>query len=49
MGAVCTQFLRPGTRLTVVARQPDGGPITVRARGRCMVLEHAVGVRLLCE
>lgn len=41
--------VRPGTRLTVVARQADGGPITVRARGRCMVLEHAVGVRLLCE
>ena len=41
--------LRPGTRLTVVARQPDDGPITVRARGRCIVLEHAVGARLLCE
>jgi len=41
--------LRPGTRLTVVARQPDGGAITVRARGRCVVLEHAVGTRLLCE
>ena len=41
--------LRPGTRLTVVARQPGDGPITVRARGRCLVLEHAVGARLLCE
>lgn len=41
--------LRPGTRLTVVARQPDDGPITVRARGRCVVLEYAVGIRLLCE
>ena len=41
--------VRPGTRLTVVARQPGDGPITVRARGRCLVLEHAIGVRLLCE
>lgn len=41
--------LRPGTRLTVVAREPGGGPITVRARGRCVVLEHTVGTQLLCE
>lgn len=41
--------LRPGTRLTVVARDPNGGPITVRVRGRCVVLEHDVGARVLCE
>lgn len=44
-----SRALRPGTRLTVVARQPHGGPITVRARGRCVVLEHDVGARVLCE
>lgn len=41
--------LRPGTRLTVVAREPNGGPITVRVRGRCVVLEHRIGARVLCE
>lgn len=44
-----SRALRLGTRVTVVARQPGAGPITVRARGRCVVLEHALGAQLLCE
>lgn len=40
--------LTPGVSVTVLARQPFDGPITIRSDGREQVIAHALGLDLLC-
>ena len=40
--------LKPGTRVTVVDRQPFRGPITVEVGGQSQVLGHEIAMLLLC-
>jgi DtxR family Mn-dependent transcriptional regulator len=40
--------LKPGAMLTVLERQPFGGPLTIETRGEIQVLGQALALVLLC-
>ena len=40
--------LKPGTMVTVLERQPFGGPLTVETRGEIQVIGQALALVLLC-
>jgi DtxR family transcriptional regulator, Mn-dependent transcriptional regulator len=40
--------LRPGTLVTVLERQPFGGPLTIETRGEIQVIGQALALVLLC-
>jgi DtxR family Mn-dependent transcriptional regulator len=45
---LATLALKPGTRLTVVDRQPFNGPITIRTQSQDHIIGHELATALLC-
>jgi DtxR family Mn-dependent transcriptional regulator len=40
--------LKPGTKVTLLERQPFGGPLTIESRGEIQVIGQALALVLLC-